>query len=930
MATNVSVSVAQSTHDGFQAWNQRGNASGVDFTTALKYPIIGPHYDDSLFLATFYIFKFDNVPQGSQISSCTLSLRTNNAYTGGLTNHIYVAVENNLDVNGSGAVVNGTLGSMPWQRLGRQTASTTLFGNRCGPTHNKAGFDLSNYGAHVRDSSALIYKAFCTNQSSGSALGRDLSAGSWVDTENFASAIQPLVNDSGWNSTTQYVMVYLFADDDSGTTYNVGNLGSFTWDNGTVGATGYGNGNGQNYFYDQSAGLYAPKINLTYTSASLKAVNSGSLSSGNVRLRPALCLGSASGTRVELLLGNGVIPKMTAGAGDKLFTWMDSYNPNGTAWGASGGNPPGARIKWDGIRPGRVDGTSIFLEDYPGDTPRLSWQIGEYQSEYSSRNVYSLRFYHRYEGNSGTVTDNGVVEILNGGAGQFRIEHKHYDGSTLMQLRIAWSGNATAWTSYQFTPPAGNGYYRYEIQVDSTQTPKVRLRVYLNDNTTPIETLTASPPNVEMDEVRFGGFDTDTTPLMSSRLSDVEIWTDYLLNRRYPDSLTNTVGTPYEPQKWAWFEYDGTTSKQLDDLGEVSSIDGGGGSVVLDSSKALTYEDIKAELWTGATPNYTLYSDLSYGAGNYRKLDLYIPTGTPPANGWPVILWAHGGYWSSGNKTTIPNQFVRNCCLKGYAVASLEYVLHTVITSGAGSYPAWDPNTASGRYPTMILNYKEATYWLKTKSSTNSGGDGTYNIDAGKFIASGHSAGGYNALGAVVSKGLTNDGGGRDLTLAGNVGSFGCPNVADPTYLGAYIVAGPINLNYLKSWDPTHPDWPYLDAGAGSIYATCRVFRGENYNNGVGDVNNCGIDDMVLLNPSVIPSIAYAWAPSDNVVVSNPRTPYSQEKRLSDVMTTVAGSLPPTTTYEGYEVYDALHHTIHDVDFDFQHFFRWLESLPGL
>ena len=49
--------------------------------------------------------------------------------------------------------------------------------------------------------------------------------------------------------------------------------------------------------------------------------------------------------------------------------------------------------------------------------------------------------------------------------------------------------------------------------------------------TPPIETLTASPPNAEMDEVRFGGFDTDTTPLMGSRLSDVETWTDYLFQQ---------------------------------------------------------------------------------------------------------------------------------------------------------------------------------------------------------------------------------------------------------------------------------------------------------------------------------------------------------------------------------------------------------------
>lgn len=52
---------------------------------------------------------------------------------------------------------------------------------------------LSTYGAHVRDTSALVYKAFCTDQANTNALGRDLAGGSWVQTENFTPALQNLL-----------------------------------------------------------------------------------------------------------------------------------------------------------------------------------------------------------------------------------------------------------------------------------------------------------------------------------------------------------------------------------------------------------------------------------------------------------------------------------------------------------------------------------------------------------------------------------------------------------------------------------------------------------------------------------------------------------------------------------------------------------------
>jgi len=932
--SSISVAVTSSGNDGHSAWSQRSNASGTSTNGGTVYPFVGPHYDTNNFFATYFIFQIDNVPQGALINSCNLEIKLNNAYTGGLTNHIYVAVENNLDPTGTGAIVNGTLGSQPWQRLGRQSAAVGLLGNRCGPTHSKPGYDLSSYGAHVRDTDALIYKAYCTDQGNASALGRDLPAGSWSLTEDFKDALQPLVSDPAWNSSSQNVLVWLFADAQSGTDFNIGSLASYSWNNGTVGASGYGNGGGQIVFWDQSSGAYAPKMNLDYTATSLKAINQYSVSGGSVRLRPALCLALARGERVEALSGGATLPGISLGAHDLPFSGMLAFNSNDPLW--NNGNPYGARVKWSTMRPGRVDGKSLFLEDYAAGslkTPQIWWDINKFQDEYPTRDVYSLRFYHRYEQLAYVNINNHVVSLKVGGTTSFWIEHQalvsHYPApDTQMELRIVWTGGSTPWTTYQFTPPTSNGYYRYEIQVDANQSPKVRCRIYLNDNITPLETIEANPITVEMNKILFGDGDPNAA-LFHQSLADIEVWSDYTLNKQYPDSLTNTVGTPYSPPKWAWFEYDGTTSNQLEDLGTVASVDPGGGSVVMSGpSSVLTYEDYEARMWRGDPLPYTEYSGLSYGLGTFRKLDLYVPNGTAPPDGWPTIVYNHGGFWASRNIT--PEQLIDNCIVKGYAFADCTYVLSDIKFQAQGSYPAWDPFNNTGRYPSHILNFKEASYWLKTKSSTNSGGDGTYNLNADKFVALGHSAGSYNALAAVVSRGLTNDGAGRDLTLAGNTATFGCPNVADPSFIGAYSLSAPIDLGSLRDQDPTHPDWPYLGTGSGTLYATCRMFMGRNIDTGSTDVSNTNIDNMVTLNPTVIPSICYCWGSSDYLVVNQDGSAYSQKQKLITAMNSVSAQLPPSTTLTVHETPDALHHTIHDVDMDYQHMFHWLENLPDM
>jgi len=730
-------------------------------------------------------------------------------------------------------------------------------------------------------------------------------------------------------------MVYLFADQSSGTTLNIGNLASFAWDNGTVGSsTAYGNAGGQMHYYDSSSGAYAPKLNLTYTSASLAAVNSYSTSSGNIRLNPARCLGRWYGVRPEFNAGNPFLPKMLAGSGDLPPTGMIAFNPYDPLW--QNGNPVGARVKMEGRRAGRVDGTSLYLEDYLNWTPQVWWDIDTYQEDFSTRSIYSLRFYHRFDQEGWLDLNHHVVSFWLNGTESFRIYHrgKHFvfpDPVEEGELGIGWPGQAgVLWGTYEFKPPGGNGYYRYEVQVNENFNPKVRVRVYLNDSTTPLETLTANPTNVEMNRVVFG--DTNTAGgIFHQRLADVEIWSDYLLDRQYPDGMSSTVGTPYIPQPWSWFEYDGSEIKVLEDLGSVASVDPDGSNVVMTTpSNALTYEDYEARMWPGDTAAYTLHPALHYGTGTKRTLDLYIPTGTPPPGGWPVIVYTHGGFWVAGSSASISPQFVTNCCIRGYAVASCNYVLSSLMIYGMGDVPAWNPNANTGRYPSYLINFKEAAHWLKTKASAVSGGDGTYDINASKVIASGHSAGGYNALAAAVSRDLTNDGGGRDLTLAGNVTLFGSPSVPDPEFLGVYTFGAPVNLNLLKAWDPTYPDWTVYGSGSGLMTATARMFLGKNAYDGDSNTNNTGVDEMISLNASRVPSICYAWGKSDLLVVNDSFTEFSQVNRLEQTINSVAGLLPATTTFENHEVPDALHHTIQDVDMDYQHFFRWLRDLPGI
>jgi acetyl esterase/lipase len=159
----------------------------------------------------------------------------------------------------------------------------------------------------------------------------------------------------------------------------------------------------------------------------------------------------------------------------------------------------------------------------------------------------------------------------------------------------------------------------------------------------------------------------------------------------------------------------------------------------------------KAQCTTTSGLTYATYVD-GNGQTQPLQLDLMLPSGA--AAPLPLVIWIHGGGWSSGSRTPIPNGPV-GLCSRGYAVASIDYRL----------YPAY-------AWPTQIQDAKGAVRWLRANAAT-------YGLDPDRFGAWGESAGGHLAamLGTTggVGNSVTIGNVTVDLegTVGGNVGAAG-------------------------------------------------------------------------------------------------------------------------------------------------------------
>ena len=120
-----------------------------------------------------------------------------------------------------------------------------------------------------------------------------------------------------------------------------------------------------------------------------------------------------------------------------------------------------------------------------------------------------------------------------------------------------------------------------------------------------------------------------------------------------------------------------------------------------------------------------LARDVHYGGDERQVLDIYAPD--TPNGTLPIVVFIHGGSWSSGNKN--PYEFVgRAIAAQGYLTLVANYRLHP-------EHP----------FPAFVEDAALTLDWA-TKHGAEYGGDGH------KIFAMGHSAGAYNLALAILDK----------------------------------------------------------------------------------------------------------------------------------------------------------------------------------
>ena len=129
----------------------------------------------------------------------------------------------------------------------------------------------------------------------------------------------------------------------------------------------------------------------------------------------------------------------------------------------------------------------------------------------------------------------------------------------------------------------------------------------------------------------------------------------------------------------------------------------------------------------GLTQQVEVYKNIAYKSGNdltdYERersaLDLYVPA---DAEGFPVIVWFHGGNITAGDKAEgVHPEIARALASRGIAVASVNYRLSPRV-----NFPAYVEDAAA------------SVAWVLENIDDYAG-------DADKLFVSGHSAGGYLA-----------------------------------------------------------------------------------------------------------------------------------------------------------------------------------------
>lgn len=405
-----------------------------------------------------------------------------------------------------------------------------------------------------------------------------------------------------------------------------------------------------------------------------------------------------------------------------------------------------------------------MLRGTPIGSSTFHWSFGADPSNATTvTGPWSMRMYVRCA-NPGTALT--FLGIRNGTTTNFSFAR----ASTSERIIRVGSGSFV-------TLPSPTAVYRIEIQADPARTSNLVWRLYQEDSGIALGGVQESIADVSWNNIRIGHLNSQVFT-NNVDLGEIEIHDDYDLGKQFrsspQDGITPASASAEGAPTWnevvtARFNYSSSTNKTT----------------------------------TSNSPSFTSYLDVQYATSpaNYNRVfDLYVPTGTPPSGGWPVVCWAHGGFFTAGTKADLPEAWRNDLLANGYAVASIQYVKCSI--DAVAPYDSYGTSNLGGRYPSFIADFKLACARIRDDAST-------YSINPNKMFASGFSAGGYIGLAAAMSAQLVSDSAGQTLKLSsistglapwgGNY--FG----EDPVFAGALVFNAPINMDLARNWDRSYP-----------------------------------------------------------------------------------------------------------------------------
>lgn len=571
-------------------------------------------------------------------------------------------------------------------------------------------------------------------------------------------------------------------------------------------------------------------------------------------------------------------------------------------------NPVGANHYW-------YEKQGILMQDVVNRATSLTWAFAHPSLPNPAINTYSMRFYMHTNGPTADA-EHHFISFLEGTTRRWAFYGGDYAWSGVgspFDFSFQWGGHqpyvnwpvggGTNGTTRSFNPADGLATgvtWRIEIQVQPSS-PKITLKVYNWNSTTPFKTIQTTPTQdaeITTSANRFEIGSPNNVYCAETWYGDFEWYDSY--------DFDGKVNQHYTPPPFTWTEWNGTTETAVDDEGVWNG-------TAIDTTDKNNVHDYKREIHYPDT-NYTKTTGVDVrtdGLHGFNCVDIYIPNTTAPANGWPTILWVHGGFFVQGDKNELPIEWAKHCLYRGYAVVSVNYHLAVALLGLGPTAGTW-PASNSGKWPSFLMDVKAAGDWVKRVGAQ---GTGVYPLDSTKMAVTGYSAGGGIALWTAASTHLSSFNG-YNLTLSNTPYGESTSGV-DPEFLCAYGFAAPTNMLKAWDWDPTHPNlgggWLLGNTTMGTLRVTGNAMLGRTYNtDSRTDLGNLSVGNVVAANAANCPPLGGCWGGSDYLVHWEHRT---------DLESACSANGVPFSATTNYAFHDLVNEQFKET-----HFFQFLQS----